>query len=290
MTITLTKLDSNIVKETINKLPLDLVKRLLVVADKNCDLFSNNDADSPGRELSPNPEQLLQYLVDSPAKELTAKRKKLINHIIKSDAVNLFNRAKALTDSLAEYDKEIKSIKQTMKEERVQLKALNEGRNEVIKDLVNELDKTLDSSDLNKIAQYNDVAEKVAVKSQNEKQIKKSLKEVGKGLIASNIAGVQKEFAKAMSETAKVTLSFVEEIYTQINEHEKAGFDLNTVAGINNINQKFDRKWLTHETNIINETGLNSNCKQTEALTYQSEKVSEPKLLPAKGEAVAIAA
>ena len=287
----MTQLDQQTVKQTLSKLPLDLINRLLLDADKDCDLLSNNDADSPGRELSPNPEQLIQYLVDSLAKELTDKRKKLIKYITESDDVKTFNKALAFADRLAEYDNEIESIKQTMKEEKAQLKTLNNDKNEVINDLVSELDETSDSSALNKIAQYNTEVEKVAVKSQNEKQIKKSLKEVGKGLIASNIAGVQKEFAKAMSETAKVTLSFVEEICTQINEHEKAGFDLNTVAGINTINQKFDRKWLTHETNIINQTGLNSNCKQAEAVTCQSEEVSDTKLpMPAEGEALAIAA
>lgn len=191
----MTQLDSQIVKQTINKLPLDIINRLLVVADKDCDLFSNNNADSPGRELSPNPEGLSQYLVDSPAKELTAKRKKLIKYITdsnESNDIDTFNKAKGLADSLARYDNEIESIKQTIKEERTQLKTLNNDRNEVINDLVSELNETLDSLALDKIAQYNTVAEKVAVKSQNEKQIKKSLKEVGKGLIASNIAGFKK--------------------------------------------------------------------------------------------------
>ena len=190
----MTQLDQQTVKQTVNKLPLDLINRLLVDADKDCDLFSNNDADSPGRELSSNPEQLIQYLVDSPAKELNAKREKLIKYITNSDDIKTFNKAKALADSLAKYDNEIESIKQT-------------------------------------------------------------------------------------------------EICTQINEHEKAGFDLNTVAGINTINQKFDRKWLTHETNIINQTGLNSNCKQAEAVTCQSEEVSYTKLpMPAEGKALPIAA
>lgn len=94
-----------------------------------------------------------------------------------------------------------------------------------------------------------------------------------------------------MSETAKVTLSFVEDICTQINEHEKAGFDLNTVAGINTINQKFEQEWLTRETTIINKTGLNPDWKQAEAVICQSEGVSEQKLLmSAKSEALAIAA
>ena len=287
----MTQLDRKIVKQTINKLPLDLINRLLVVADKDCDLFSNNDADCPGRELGPNPEQLSQYLVDSPAKELTAKRKKLINHIIKSNDVKTFNEAKALADSLAKYDNEIESIKQTIKEERAQLKTLNNDRNEVINDLVSELNEALDSSALNKIAQYDAVAEKVAVKSKNKKQMEKGKKEFGKGLIAASIEGVTEEFAAAMEGTTNFTLSFIAKTHARIKEHKEAGRDLNTVAGINTINQNFDREWKIERTNIINKAKLNPDWKKAEAVICQSEEVSEPKLLmSANSEALAIAA
>ena len=217
----MTTLDKKSVNDTLIKLPLEIINRLLVACDKDCDLFSNNDADSPGKELSPNPEQLIQYLVDSPTKELAAKRKKLINHIIKFNDVNTFNNAKALASSLAKYDKKIESIRQIMKEERVKLKTLNNDRNEVINDLVSELDETLDSLALNKIAQYNAVAEKVAVKSKNDKQMKKSLNVVAHGFIAADNAGVIEEFGEAIFETSNVALSFIAKIRIESKSTKK---------------------------------------------------------------------
>ena len=261
MTMTVTKLDSQIVKQTLSKLPLDLINRLLVDVDKNCVLLSNGD-------------------VDSPRKELSTKRKKLIEYLTESNDIDTFNKVKALADSLAEYDNKIESIKKEieplqnqLKVKKDRLKILAENKESFTKGKVDELDATLNEAALNKIAQYNAVVEKVAVKSQNEKQMKKTLKEVAKGFIASDIAGVTEEFGEAIFETSNVTLNFVAKMRTRIKEHEETGHNLNTVAGINTINQRFEREWSTHETNIINKTGLNPDWKQAEVLTCQSEEV-----------------
>lgn len=132
---------------------------------------------------------------------------------------------------------------------------------------------------------------KVAVKSQNEKQIKKSLDVVAHGFIAADSAGVTEEFGEAIYETSNVALSFIAKMRTRIKEHKETGLDLNTVAGVDTIHKRFDQEWSAHKTNIINKAKLNSDWKQTEAVNYQSEKVSEQKLpMTAEGEALPIAA
>ena len=83
------------------------------------------------------------------------------------------------------------------------------------------------------------------------------MKEVGRGFIASDIAGVTEEFGEAIFETSNVTLSFIAKMRTRIKEHKETGLNLNTVAGIDAINQKFDREWKTERTNIINKAKLN---------------------------------
>ena len=280
--IKVTKLDPKIVKQTLAKLDLETILRLLLLCQKDYQLFSGNDVNSPRKELSIHRQALIDYIVDHNNK----------------DNEEIYEKAEAIAESLAEHDEEIQTTKEEIKPlqdklkvKKDRLKTLAQNKESFRKCKDDELEATLDDVALNKLAQYNAAVEKAAAKEKNKKQIKKSLKEVGKGLIASDIAGVTEEFGEAIFETSNVTLSFVAKMRTRIREHKETGLNLNTVAGINAINQKFDQEWQTEGTNIINKTKSNPDWKQTEAVTCQFEEVSEPKLLmPAKGEAIAIAA
>lgn len=272
----MTQLNKTNVKETLAKLDLETILRLLLLCQKDYQLFSGNDVNSPRKELSIHRQALIDYIVD-PKNE---------------DNEEIYEKAKAIAESLAEHDEKIQTIKEEIKPlqdklkvKKDRLKILAENKELFTKGKVNELNATLDKVALNKLADYNTLVEKVADESQGKKQMKKTLKEVAKGFIAADKAEVTEEFGEAIFEATNVALSFVAKLRTRIKEHKEGELRLN------NAIQELEKEWPTHETNIINQAKLNSDWKQAEAVTYQSEKVSEQKLpMPAEGEALPIAA
>ena len=268
----MTKLNKTNVKETLAKLDLETILRLLLLCRKDYQLFSGNDVSSPRKELSIHCQALIDYIVD-PNNE---------------DNEEIYEKAKAIAESLAKHDREIQTIKgeikplqDELKVKKDRLKQSNDDRNKLIEGQTNELDKILDDVALNKLAQYHAVVENVATREKNKKQINKALKEVGKGFIASNIAGVTEEFGEAICEVNKVTFGFFNKLRSQIRQQKEAEINFDTVAGLDRVNQKFDLEWLTHKTNIINQTGLNSDWRQAEEVPAQKL------LMPAEGEAIA---
>ena len=283
----MTKLDLKEVKQTVSKLPLELINILLVdCGDTNCNLNPLDDFNNSRTTLKRN-------------------REKLVNYIVDSNAVATYNQAKDLANALIEYDDLIKAkeeehapIKAQYKEANAEIKQLKKDKETLIKHKVNELEKTLNNKEYEQITQYNSVIESENAKTKRHKQRTKALKELGKGFIASEIDGITEEFGEAINEVYIITPKFIEKLRKQIKENQEQKINLETVKGLNKVNEKFDREWRTHETNIINRTGLNPDWKKDQIASHLFQERQEPKqLMPAidvdvigDGDDVAIAA
>ena len=266
----MTTLNLKEVKQTVNKLSLNLIIRLLVSCDKNCSLIALDDANNTRTILKRNRDKLAYLIFDS-------------------NAVDIYNQAKDLANALTECDDLIKAkeeehapIKAQYKVANAEIKQLKEDKKALIERKINELEKNLDDRASEKITQYNSIIESEKAKTKRQEQRTKALKELGKGLIASELDGITEEFGEAICEATDVTFKFLDKLRARIKDNNESNIDFDTVEGLNTVNKKFARAWKTHETQIVNNTGLNPDWKNDRVVPFLSEVGKEPnQIMPA---------
>lgn len=258
----MTKVDQNSVNATFSKLPLEIINRLLVACNKDCELLPLDDAHSPRKALKNNREKLTRFIVEF-------------------DDCDTYNRAKEIADSLTQKEsliedlkEELKPIEGQCKELKVQIKQLKAEKQALIDGKVKELEEALSTEDSGKITQYNTVVEKLAAESQNQKQMKKALNEVAKGFIASEIAEVTEEFVEAVYETNKVTEKIFNKLRDRVKQNKERRINFDTVEGLNKVNEQLEQEWKTHQTNIINKTRLNPDWKKNREVINNSNDIA----------------
>ncbi|WP_449002684.1 hypothetical protein [Myxosarcina sp. GI1(2024)] len=229
----------------------------------------------------------------SPKIALKLNGQKLVAYILSSQDSETYDRAQEIADSLAECERNIKAkeeehapIKAKYQEGRAELKKLKLAKQEEIETKVKELERALSIEDSEKIARYNADKEKEATKSKRQKQIKKSLKEVGKGFLAAELDGLTEEFGEAICQVNTITFNFWQKLRQQIQENKEPKINFDTEEGWKQVSQKYDRECKTHETNIINKTRLNPDWKDE---TDDEARVT-PQLVSQSNEIEAVAA
>ena len=241
--------NQNDVKQALSNLPLEIINRLLVACNKDCELLPLDDAHSPRKALKNNQEKLTQFIVEF-------------------DDYDRYNRAKEIADSLTQIDNNIKDIKEELKpieaqckELKAKIKELKEEKQKEIDAKVKELEAALSAENSEKITHYNSVREREITKANRQKQRTKALKEVSKGFIASEIDGVTEEFREAICEVNMIANDFFKKLRTQIKNNKEQEINFDTVEGLNKVNEQLEQEWKTHQTNIINKTKLNPDWK-----------------------------
>ena len=238
----MTKLNKTNVNDTLKKLPLEIINRLLVSGDKDCHLNPLDDAHSPRKALKNN-------------------REKLTNFIVKFDDHKTYNRAKKFADPLTQKENQIEDLEEQIKPTKAQIKKLKAEKQALIDKQEKELEEELTAENSEKITHYNSVREREITKANRQKQRTKALKEVSKGLIASEIDGVTEEFGEAIYKTGKISLNFINKLRILIKENKEQTINFDTVEGQNKVNEQLEQEWPTHQTNIINKTKLNPDWK-----------------------------